>query len=645
MIRLAFVVVFSVLALTARAEDMAATMRSWRNSFVPADPTRLPLAQTALQRAMDVLEPMIAKSESEAYWREQLHWKKLRAMTPGAQELADIYQSLFFSAPGMEFPQVARYREAVAELGDAVYFATLKDGAKVFQQKVDELADLIPKYEAKERAEDRIKIARLISWFERGRQIAPVIEWLRRRYDNANSIAQFSFKIVEKYAMKPVTETKQGTHTIQGTPTHSTSTVKGKTYAKFLESATTAEIEVGMTGEMEAYSVGTGGERGVTVTVSGVSRNYVHVAKRLSVTGLSEDKVISHRPTATVQPLPGGYTQIQSSAQPIMPRLPRRLQFVRNTKERIGYETAMSRLPAGQAEGRMIAAGELVDAANGQKVELPPDVKNVTDQFQQLIKEFIELEQKRKGVYPRVQWLSTDPAWLYLKHVRGHRDELAALSPAPRFRGNDHQIGIRMHESEVTNTLNRQISNGPLRDSELQQFARSILNYVPAILRIGSHAPRWSARWLGTQPVAVDFEDGDKVSAAVRFAGVDIADKKYDTPFVLRVLYKLEYVKDEGPMLKRVEEATIEPLNAETRLDKALVYFVLPRAQAFFKEELHFDGLTPVRGGIFEPLTKLLMREYRAEKNWLIVGLDFDGDILEILKKTPSGLGGDDRVK
>lgn len=648
--------VFAILVVSAQAKEgldsSLAIVIAATNAAVSPPASRLERAREELSAAMIKLEPMISGS-NEASWREKLHLaslsNELKSESPDAASLANIYRQLFFNHPGMESAEVNGFRQAVREMKDAAYFTSLRDLEGNYRRVVGEIASLMPVYEEKQRSEDRISLGAKISWLERSRLAPQLVQMLRTRYSGTNSVAQFHIGLVEKYAVTPVDKTSDGSHVILGTPTNSISRVTGTTYLKFIPSQTHAEVEVGMVGRMVSHSRGVGGERGVTVQVTSQTENSVHVAKRFSIRGFSQAEVTAHPPTATVTPVTS-QSQINSTAQPLMPRLPPRLQVLRKVKENIGYSTAQDRLPAGQAEGRRIAAGELEKAAN-QPVQVPPEVTNVAQQFQAVAKEFFVLSQQREGVYPRRQVLATDSQWLYATHLRHSEEELAALEGPPPYQSNALQFGVRMHESELANLANRQLAAGSLTDASVEGFARSVFNYVPAPLRTGTHTAKWTAKFFEVHPLAIDFENDNRIEFRLRLERLDFSATKeqparsFTVPFEIRAVYR-PLIKNGAPMLERIEEATLAPLTGSNEpLDEELVRSFGAKATAFFSQELHFDGLAPVRGGIFEPLTKVIIKEFRCENNWLLLAADYDGDLLEAIKKAPSGLGGDDKVR
>src|SRR5205807_241982 len=128
----------------------------------------------------------------------------------------------------MEFTEVHRFRDAVRELRDAAEFATMADGEARYRATLDGVIALVPRYEARQRAEDRIELGKKVAWLERGRLAASLTQSLRMRYGGTNSVAQFNVALVRKYAIKPVNQTSNGNHLILGNPTASTSTVTGQ---------------------------------------------------------------------------------------------------------------------------------------------------------------------------------------------------------------------------------------------------------------------------------------------------------------------------------------------------------------------------------------------------------------------------------
>ena len=148
---------------------------------------------------------------------------------------------------------------------------------------------------------------------------------------------------------------------------------------------------------------------------------------------------------------------------------------------------------------------------------------DVSQQFTAGECEFIQLPQQRTGVAPRQHWISTDERWLYFRHFRGTDAELGSFTAAPAFRTEGLQLGMRMHESEFCNTANQQLAGQAITSQVIQGFARSVLNYVPVPLRVGSHAPAWSATLIADDPVTVDFENDDRV--ALRFAFSSLVDR------------------------------------------------------------------------------------------------------------------------
>lgn len=636
------------------ADDWRQFIGAYRHSYREANPLRLNVARTALAFHLQLVDDMFSRSESEKYWREKFSWPELsalsKAVTPDSVKVDMIYRGLFFQQKGMEYPQIEALRAALREFRDAAYFHSLANGEFVFIEKLNQLVGLVERYEEKQLARDRIDLGATLHWFESSRLVPTMVQQIKPRYWQPNSVGQFNINILEKYALKPVNQTKSGEYSILGNPTSSTSTVTGTTYLRFLPSERSAEIEVGMNGHMSGTSRSTGGERGVAVSVTGPVSNTVNVQKRVSLRGMAKDQIVSHAPSATVTPnIPPSDPVITVSAQPFMPRLPPRLQVIRNVKERVGLNTTLEKMPKGQAEGRRIAAAELVEAAK-QPVELPAEVTQVAAQFEGLAKEFIISVQQQTGVAPKQQWLASDPTWIFAKQVRGNEEELAASTRPPEFLSKAIQVGVRVHESEIANTANRQAAGHSLSDAELEYFARSVLNYVPPLLRLGTHAPNWSLMLASPAPVVVDFEDQNRISLLLRLQSfskdeyLGEAAEIVSQPFAVHVVYEIKLEKGNA-MLKRVSEAELVDLRGEAAVrNKLLNNFLLPRLRALFKEEIFFDGLTPVRGGIFEPLTKLEIKELRTTQDWLMLGADLKGDLLDIIKATPSGLGGDERV-
>jgi len=625
---------------------LPALVRSAKARYRAPDPARVGAARFALRQAILTLEPMVARSDSAAFWRHRLGFAEmdaqLAARNADTDALDRVYRSLFSNQPGLEYPEVVTLQKALKELHDASVFASMEGGQARYTRTLEELAALIPRYEAGEEASDRVAMGERVGFLVAGRLAPEVVRAVHARYGRMNSLVQVNARMFSPFASNRLQQSQAVNDYILGNPTHGWSTVDGQTYMRLLDSDRDALIEIGMTGRMVTDSTSTGGQQGVTVRVSSHTVNSVQVSRVIRLRDLAQDAYTISPARATVTPVPEqSASSVDVSARAILP-------FVRRIKTNIGTQRAYEQMPAGQAEGRRLAAEKLAHTANAQNVEAPAGLKKFATEFGSLFQEFYQLPQARNGLTPREHWLASDAGWIYSKHIRRLDHELSGgRSTPPEFQRTDLDVCSRAHESETLNTFNRQLSGMDMQDTDLQWLARSVFNYVPRPLRVGTHVPRWSARLLKDSPGIVDYDDG-AIRLAVRFDRLSVSAfrgepaRVHESPFEIRAKYAPR-IGTEGIYLERLQNPEVALTGTTDRIDDALAAFVQPRAEAFFADRLYPDGLAPVAGGFFEAMSKLRVREFRAEKGWLLIGFAFEGNLKDLLNPKPASVGQRDR--
>lgn len=425
-------------------------------------------------------------ADNAAKWRRYLKWEAMQAELAKADgpSLEVLNRSLVTyreNHDGLELPQFTRVRHALLQYMNNVLFSSQEDFSNTFDEKIDELAALLEKYEGAPSSADALQIGRALGWFERTGQIGSVVEAVRTQHSRPNLLVAASKKLVAAGVEDEVDRTQGVRDVILGTSIRGTARLQGNVGLELVPDANRAAFDIVLTGTAFSDTVGT--NRGVTIYSTGNTN--VTATKRIYVDadGMTADAATGIATTST---------NINCIAA--------KLAIIRKIawKQATAKKSQAERIAAGRAAGRIAGqvdaqAAEMIDESNEN---LDTKVRNPL---------------VRRDRFPTLE-LSTTSEQLVLSLLHATRFQLAAPGPAPAFEG-DHDLKAQAHESVVGNLSESILGGVTLKDERIVELYQEAEREVPPDLELRDDVDPWAITFSRTQPVSVAFgEDAVKVT-------------------------------------------------------------------------------------------------------------------------------------
>jgi hypothetical protein len=627
MTALLFFVAITVAANPDAASDSSLarvreTIAAARETQVTVDTERVIKARTELLAALGIVHSYVSQQQTPPLTGadRQRMVEQANEKSPDIAVLDTLLRAMFDDRPGLESHEMLSLRAAVSEYRDASYYAQLPDLQAAYLQALENLDASLQQYVKTQRAEDRIAVGAWTGWLARAQLAPDVVREVHARFSQPNNYLSVNVRLLQEGFEREVNSGKPVNKVVAGALVSGTAQLKGSTYAQFIPDAYQATIELGVDGRLVSDTVCSNGTWRTDVTVNSHTESEVRVARRIQIGDFIGQSLSISPAIADVRMVPeASWDDITVAASGGLP-------LFHGLRETFVYNAAQQRVDEAKAEGMQLTAAELEAEANQQQV--PPDLQELLDQVAEIFQEFYIIPQTRSGTLARDARFTTTEKWLTTRHVRRTSDELAAPALPPRYELKQHDIAIRLHESEFSNVFNRRYGGKTVTDHDLKEFLENVRNYVPRPLRKGTHMAAWSMQLADEHPLRVDLHE-NTLEIAVRIAAVDIeyhpasgeTGGHFAVPLECRATYQL--VNDNHQLMgKRLDDVSLIGLDSQIdpQVRARLTSFLLPKMNALFMDEFYPDGLTAVRGGFFEPLTYLRLDEFRTIDGWLVMG-------------------------
>jgi len=576
-----------------RLEELPQAARDAKQQYKPITDDGVAQAKKRLTDAMAGLDQLLqtGSSKNTEKWYEFLRRDEVEEQLqaeggPNWKVLQSVSLKYYENVAGLEHPKFMAVRVALRGYADAVLFSSNEKSQEYYEQYLDELATRLESYAEKPSADDAIMIGKTVGWLERFGQAEDLVAAVRQYYSHPNLFVQVSEDMMKTGLDTNVDKEMTVRENILGTSIRGDAHMIGRATVDLVPSAHSACVDIVLSGTTTSDNVGRNGP--VTIYSSGVTTIDARKRMMVSATGITVEPAQAKCRTRS------RITSIAGSA------IAQNIAWNRVRQSKGRAEAIASQRGARRAETEMDGeAGELLS--------------NGADMFANKFRNPL----LRRDAFPQVLNFSTTDDYLHVVGLRAGANQLAAPGEPPALTEN-HDLGVRLHESFAGNLSQAALGGVTLTDERLVELVEQLTGTVPEEMAITEDTDPWSITFDSERPIDTRFDD-QNVTISIRGKKFARGAQELRNRLKISATYKLERI-GQGIKLTRQGEVEIDfPRSKRLSASQvAMKTFMKKRFEDMFKTEIASEGIE--LPGQFQEAGKLTLQQLYCDDGWLALG-------------------------
>lgn len=510
-LRTALFVCFTVTAIAsgsfvraADLADVAAAPLAQGEAFAPVSEAALNTAAAKLRTALAALESLLARSPSGSDWKAYLDWPALtRQAASGANadpaELGRLFQRLDAEENGLEMPQFAAVRRAVAAYAEAAAAAKVPEAQGMFGQRMEKLAAAVKAGADAGTTESLEAVGPLLAKLESSGQAAATVARVRSAVTRPNLYLDVDENLLGSAVNRVVDEHAPVNDVVLGTQVRGSGHTTGFVLLDFVPSLKSAIVD--LTLDATNHSDTRSSKGPVTVLTRGVTK--VDASKRIVIDG---ERVTSYPATAsaaTTTETAGIGVRSKFAKKFIRKMAAKKIAEVRPQAEAISERRAQDRV---RQQFEEQTAGPIATAARDYQTK-----------FRRPLME--------RGWYPELLHMTTSDSRLSVVARKSLADQIAAFTAPPDV-DPDAVLAARLHETLVNNAAEITLGGRTITQEFVEEQIKKNNGTLPESLTNDPDQPPWSITFAKRLPVQLDADDS-RVKVTVRGSRYTSGDREF----------------------------------------------------------------------------------------------------------------------
>ena len=583
--------------LTSLADDPLGIPEAFR----PVSEGGLANAAAKLRAALGPLDSLLARSPSGADWKKYLDWPTLEAQAASgshadAATLRRLQKLLDAGENGLEMPQFAAVRRAVAAYAEATEAASSPEAQATYAQRLDKLAAAVATGAATGTSEALDAVGPLLGKLADSGQAPGVVARVRGAVNRPNLYLDVDESLLGPAVNRVVDEHAPINDVVLGTRIRGTGHTLGLVRLDFVPASDRAIVDIALDATNHSSTQGTQGP--VTVHTRGTTK--VDARKRIMI---DDERVVGLPVEAHAS------TDTRTAGIGVNKRFGKRLIRKIASRKVAEMRPQAEAIAEGRARDRVRHQFDTQTAGALAKAQADYQAK-----FRRPLMD--------RGWYPEMLHLSTSDSQLSVVARKSLSDQIAAFTPPPAV-DPDAVMAARVHETLVNNVAEITLGGRTITQQFVEDQIRKNNGTLPESLGSDADQPPWSITFAKRKPVALDADDS-RVKLTVRGERFTSGDREFPAMDIWAA-YRIE----PGPgTIRLVRDGDVQiyppgfvPGGAEklTVAETSLRRILQKRFNKVFKEVVDVEPLK--MPGQLEAAGPLPMEQLVARKDgWVAAG-------------------------
>ena len=583
--------------LTSLADDPLGIPEAFR----PVSEGGLANAAAKLRAALGPLDSLLARSPSGADWKKYLDWPTLEAQAASgshadAATLRRLQKLLDAGENGLEMPQFAAVRRAVAAYAEATEAASSPEAQATYAQRLDKLAAAVATGAATGTSEALDAVGPLLGKLADSGQAPGVVARVRGAVNRPNLYLDVDESLLGPAVNRVVDEHAPINDVVLGTRVRGTGHTQGLVRLDFVPASDRAIVDIALDATNHSSTQGTQGP----VTVHTLGTTKVDARKRIMI---DNERVVGLPVEAHAS------TDTRTAGIGVNKRFGKRLIRKIASRKVAEMRPQAEAIAEGRARDRVRHQFDTQTAGALAKAQADYQAK-----FRRPLMD--------RGWYPEMLHLSTSDSQLSVVARKSLSDQIAAFTPPPAV-DPDAVMAARVHETLVNNVAEITLGGRTITQQFVEDQIRKNNGTLPESLGSDADQPPWSITFAKRKPVALDADDS-RVKLTVRGERFTSGDREFPAMDIWAA-YRIE----PGPgTIRLVRDGDVQiyppgfvPGGAEklTVAETSLRRILQKRFNKVFKEVVDVEPLK--MPGQLEAAGPLPMEQLVARKDgWVAAG-------------------------
>ncbi|MEX0669053.1 MAG: hypothetical protein WD060_01160 [Pirellulales bacterium] len=474
-------------------------------AFRPVSPGRLAAAASKLREALGPLDRLLARSASGTNWKTYLEWTALQQQAASgsnadASVLRRVFGRLDAGENGLEMPQFAAVRRAVAGYLEAADAATNPQAGEVYLQRLDKLAAAVAAGASTGVPESLDPVGPLLARLEDSGQAPGAIARIRGAVSRPNLFLEVDESLLARGVNRPVDDVSPINDVVLGTRVRGTGRTTGVVRLDFVPSSANAVVDIALDATNHSDTKGSQGP--VTVRTFGTTK--VDARKRMLI---DDQRIVALPVDARAS------TDTRTAGIGVNKKFGQRLIRKIASKKIAEMRPKVEAIAEGKARTKVREQFESqTSAAIGQAS------RDYQAKFRQPLME--------RGWYPELLQLNTTQSRLCVTARKSLADQIAAFTAPPAV-DPDAVLSARVHETMVNNTAEITLGGRTITQKFVEEQMKKNNIAVPMELQNDADQQPWSITFAKRRPVDLDVED-NRVKMTVRGTRYTSGDREFD---------------------------------------------------------------------------------------------------------------------
>ncbi len=474
-------------------------------AFRPVAESQVSAAAAKVREAMGPLDRLLSRSASGADWRNYLDWKALthQAASGGNADTATLrrlFEKLDAGENGLEMPQFAAVRRAVASYLEVAESATSPQAAELYQQRLEKLSAAVAAGAASGTPESLDPVGPLLARLADSGQAPATVSQVRDAVSRPNLFLEVDETLLASGVNRAIDEATTINDVVLGTRVRGTGHTSGLVWLDFVPSSDRAVVDLSL--DATNISETMGGKGPVTVCTLGTTK--VDARKRITI---DDQRIVAQPVEASAS------TDTQTTGIGVKSKFAK--QFIR----RMASKKVSQMKPKAEAIAETRARAKVREQFESQTAG--PIAKASRDYQTRFRKPLIE-----RGWYPELMRIGTTDSRLHVTARKSLADQIAAFTDPPVV-DPDAVLSARVHESMVNNSAEITLGGRTITQQFVEEQLKKNNMKVPAELENDADQPPWSITFAKRRPVELDVDDG-RVKLTVRGTHYTSGDREFD---------------------------------------------------------------------------------------------------------------------
>jgi hypothetical protein len=570
-------------------------------AFRPVSEGGLANAAAKLRAALGPLDSLLARSPSGADWKKYLDWPTLQAQAASgshadAATLRRLQKLLDAGENGLEMPQFAAVRRAVAAYAEATEAASSPEAQATYAQRLDKLAAAVATGAATGTSEALDAVGPLLGKLADSGQAPGVVARVRGAVNRPNLYLDVDESLLGPAVNRVVDEHAPINDVVLGTRVRGTGHTQGLVRLDFVPASDRAIVDIALDATNHSSTQGTQGP----VTVHTLGTTKVDARKRIMI---DNERVVGLPVEAHAS------TDTRTAGIGVNKRFGKRLIRKIASRKVAEMRPQAEAIAEGRARDRVRHQFDTQTAGALAKAQADYQAK-----FRRPLMD--------RGWYPEMLHLSTSDSQLSVVARKSLSDQIAAFTPPPAV-DPDAVMAARVHETLVNNVAEITLGGRTITQQFVEDQIRKNNGTLPESLGSDADQPPWSITFAKRKPVALDADDS-RVKLTVRGERFTSGDREFPAMDIWAA-YRIE----PGPgTIRLVRDGDVQiyppgfvPGGAEklTVAETSLRRILQKRFNKVFKEVVDVEPLK--MPGQLEAAGPLPMEQLVARKDgWVAAG-------------------------